>query len=82
VTEQHDMIGSLRSRFSRSPLLFPPSHLGLTCKVARTQTNAACALIAELGFNKWHPPDYNPEEHGSLNAYRGASTTPLLAMLA
>ena len=25
------------------------------------------------GFNKYYPPDYDGEKHGSLNAYRGES---------
>lgn len=29
-------------------------------------------LICFVGFNKYYPPDYDPDKHASLNAYRGA----------
>ena len=29
------------------------------------------------GFNKYYPPDYDPDKHSSLNAYRGMFKPPL-----
>ena len=29
------------------------------------------------GFNKYYPPDYDPDKHKSLNAYRGEGAQPL-----
>lgn len=28
-------------------------------------------LRGAIGFNKYYPPDYDPNKHSSLNAYRG-----------